>query len=421
MHSPGVLSHSYTLTCSAAFVLGAALITATFTGCGGGHRSAIETFAEGVDGPIVIDATRFGAIADGRTDSTAAFQSAIDEVASRGGGTVIIPPGKRPYLISDALRITTDNVVLEGPGATILMADDALNGEVIDCIEIRGTEDNPVEHVRVEGLTIDANYWNQPGAYNPRGIDVDDARNIVIDEVTITRAFVGLTFGKNTHYCDARDVTITAWHNDAFNASGDGVSGSCSNIRFIRCTAEDAYNGAHGGLPGARNNAWEIEDGAQNITLIDCVVRRCGGDGFAVRNHGGPGPVLTSDVRFERCIAEDVGQYGFKAVGNPAPNTVSGIHLIDCVSDAEAAFHKDIRDLRISGSTFSSEVVVGPVDRSVIRDSSIERLRVWAFDNDGHTEYETDVRLEGVELGSPISIHGDTSRVRTSPMSTAEH
>lgn len=35
----------------------------------------------------------FGAVADGKTDSTAAIQKAIDTCAAQGGGTVIVPAG----------------------------------------------------------------------------------------------------------------------------------------------------------------------------------------------------------------------------------------------------------------------------------------------------------------------------------------
>ena len=50
----------------------------------------------------IVDA---GAIPDGKTLNTKAIQSAIDKLASNGGGTVIIPPGK---FLSGALLLKTE-------------------------------------------------------------------------------------------------------------------------------------------------------------------------------------------------------------------------------------------------------------------------------------------------------------------------
>jgi|GEM_PF-2107732 len=36
----------------------------------------------------------FGAVSDGRTVSTQYIQKAIDDCAGKGGGTVVIPPGR---------------------------------------------------------------------------------------------------------------------------------------------------------------------------------------------------------------------------------------------------------------------------------------------------------------------------------------
>lgn len=62
----------------------------------------------------------YGAIADGTTDCTAAFQAALDQVGSEGGGTVIVPPvlnvSTQSYRLNGTVTIPA-GVVLAGCGA----------------------------------------------------------------------------------------------------------------------------------------------------------------------------------------------------------------------------------------------------------------------------------------------------------------
>jgi hypothetical protein len=356
----------------------------------------------------------FGAQGDGQTDDAPAIQDAIDAV-SESGGVVVFPPSKTPYLIRSGLKIQASNVELRGFLAAIKFADRAMRGQIIDCIEIRGTPDEPIENVKVVGLTIDANYWNQPGSYNPRGIDIDDATNVTIDRVTIDRAFVGLSFGKGVSHSKAADCTVTRWHNDGFNASADGVSGSCHDIRFIRCRAVGSPDERAGGLPGNRNNAWEIEDGTLRVTLIDCVVERCGGNGFAVRNHGGwDSKVDSRQTTMIRCRADGVMGHGFYARGISDTITVSELKLIDCSSDSTCAFIKDIRGLTMRRCQFDGSVTIGPARDVSATLTSFAYLTVWSRTvgdpEDGG--YATSVVLEDCLLGGHLEVYGDAEPIR---------
>lgn len=353
-----------------------------------------------------VTVTEFGAVADGRTDSAQAIQAAIDAVSDTGG-EVVLPASPRAYLVRTGLRIGADGVRLTGPGATIALADGALGGKVIDLIEIRGTPEDPVEGVVVRGLTLDANYWAQPGSYNPRGIDIDHATGVLIDSVRIDRAFVGLCFGLGTRDSEARDCVVTRWYCDAYAVSGDGYSGGSSGIRFVRCVAEDSPDEGHGGLPGNRNNAWEIEDGAYGVEVIDSAVRNAGGNGFAVRNHPTGHPVTTGGVRFVRCRAERVSRLGFHVRGNPS-NTIDGVEVVDCITDSVSVFEKDVRGLVISGSRFDGTVTLGPARSAVIRNSSFTRVRVWSLPVGGVFDgYRSSFVFRGCSFENPVSVFGD--------------
>ncbi len=62
--------------------------------------------------PAAVSVKTFGAVGDGKTDDTAAFQRAIKEAA---GKTIGIPPGR--YLLSDVIEITESGTVLKGSGS----------------------------------------------------------------------------------------------------------------------------------------------------------------------------------------------------------------------------------------------------------------------------------------------------------------
>jgi len=80
--------------------------------------------------PVVVKVTDFGAKGDGATDDTAAFRTAMEAAAKKGGGAVGIPAGN--YNINGILHLKFNGVVLrgEGPAKTILTFGGPLNQAV---------------------------------------------------------------------------------------------------------------------------------------------------------------------------------------------------------------------------------------------------------------------------------------------------
>jgi hypothetical protein len=70
----------------------------------------------------IYDVTKYGAVADGKTDASSAIQAAINDAAILGGGTVFIPAGR--YVLRSPLRISSSNTLLKGAGSgkTVLYA-----------------------------------------------------------------------------------------------------------------------------------------------------------------------------------------------------------------------------------------------------------------------------------------------------------
>ena len=301
-----------------------------------------------------FDATDFGAVADGATDSTQAIQSAIDE-ASAAGGRVLVPPAEAPYLISKTLLIRGSGVEIVGEGATIRFADNAAGEGDPTVILASGSEDNPIRDVAIRGLTVDANFYAQEGAERPRGIEFRFVGGARVTDVTIRRPFVGLDFGRGCVDAEARDVVITDFAEDGFDASGDAneFSGAKTrDIRFINVVARDA--------PRADGNAFEIEDGVENVLVENATVENVAGNGFGLRNHFVEGKEDHSrNVELRNVTVRGTGGQ-FAIYGRCAPregfpdNSYHEMKLTNVETDGAVAFIGPIEDLEITGGSFAA-------------------------------------------------------------------
>ncbi|HEV3027487.1 MAG TPA: PVC-type heme-binding CxxCH protein [Planctomycetota bacterium] len=93
--------------------------------------------ALGVDRPI-LNVVSLGATGDGTTDDSAAFQKAIDRLAT-SGGRILVPWGVKPYRIARPLVVSSDHLEFWGPGAQIEFAGDAtLTASGIRDLSLRG-------------------------------------------------------------------------------------------------------------------------------------------------------------------------------------------------------------------------------------------------------------------------------------------
>ena len=66
--------------------------------------------------------TKYGAVADGKTDSTEAFRKAIDECVRRGGGRVVVPAGE---FLTGAIHLKSNVNLYVSKGATVKFSPDA--------------------------------------------------------------------------------------------------------------------------------------------------------------------------------------------------------------------------------------------------------------------------------------------------------
>jgi len=68
----------------------------------------------------IVSVMGFGAVADGITDNTAAFQAALTEACSFNAATVTVPPsGTSVYRINSTVKLPCHNLAISGQNARI--------------------------------------------------------------------------------------------------------------------------------------------------------------------------------------------------------------------------------------------------------------------------------------------------------------
>lgn len=311
-----------------------------------------------------VDVTDCGAVADGVTDCLPAIQQALKQVRATGGGVVFFPASDKPYLVRGTIQVRGSGTVLSGTGATIKLADGVANGtrqqrtteSQVHVIHIAGTPREPVRKVQLLGLAIDANIYQQADYYNPRAVVTEYVSQILVQDVRIVRAFVGLDFGAGSTHCEARDCVIEDWTEDAFDASGDADKGSgavTTHITFLRCHARHA--------PNSTGNAWEIEDGVRHIRVQDCSVSDVPrGNAFGIRNHWAAGPVdVSRDIELRRVQITAVGgKYGIYSHSAPRDqfprNRLVDVRLYDVHCEAPVLFYGPLERVEIDGGQFGT-------------------------------------------------------------------
>src|SRR5262245_5764958 len=300
--------------------------------------------------------TRYGAVADGVSDSTPGIQAAIDAAARAGGGRVVFPPATAPYLVRDSIRVSSSDIEIQGAGARILLAAGAFNGRIAEVLRVAGTEERPIGRVVVRGLTIDANYFDQVGARGSKAVVFRFVEHSRIEDVAITRAYVGLSLRRSVGM-EARRVTVTDYQEDGFDAGGDAdlVSGGITRgTSFVDVVARDAPRAAVDG------NAFEIEDGVDGVLIQDAVVENVAGSGVGLRNHDtGDHINHSSDVELRNVTLRKVGgAFAVFASARPtaerAVNSYRRVRLINVVAESAVAFWGPLQGIELTGGRYAS-------------------------------------------------------------------
>jgi polygalacturonase len=290
--------------------------------------------------------TRFGAVSDGATDSTAAFAAAIAECNRAGGGRVVVPPGR---FATGAIHLRSNVNLHVSEGATIVFSTDpakylptvltrfegveVMNYSpliyALDCenvavsgsgtldgqagntawwpwkgnTEFGWTTGSPRQNearqklfeMAESGVPVAQRLFGTGGFLRPSFIEPYRCRNVLIEDVRIVNSPMW-----EIHPVLSRNVTVRGVHISTHGPNNDGCNPeSCADVLIESCffdTGDDCI-----AIKSGRNaDGRRIATPSENIIVRNCQMR----DG-----HGGVtvGSEISGGVRnvfAERCTMD---------------------------------------------------------------------------------------------------------------------
>ncbi len=232
--------------------------------------------------------TKYGALADGKTDNTKAIQKTIDAASENGGGMVLVPKGNFVtgvlYLRSNvdlhvdqggSLLATTKRIDY-GPqkASALIVANDVNHVAITGKGVIDGRGDILIKDIyrmlRAGTLKDDEwqkyNDWHQmrPAEDNrPHLIDFKNCRDVIIKNITIKN---GLCWIQDYRNCENMLIdSITVESNTFLNNDGIDLV-DCKNVKL----AHSFFNVADDGIC---LKSHDPKNACENIEIYDCRVR----------------------------------------------------------------------------------------------------------------------------------------------------
>ncbi|MBV9927868.1 MAG: exopolygalacturonase [Acidobacteria bacterium] len=360
--------------------------------------------------------TEFGAIGDGKTLNTERIQSAINQLASKGGGTLVVPKG---VFLTGAIFLKRGVNLHLDEGAVFKGSTERkdypkmrtrIEGHFEEWLPALVNADD-VDHLRIDGSgTLDgsgAPFWDDFWARrkeNPKttNLDVERPRLVLIQNSEDVRVG-GVTFKDsafwNLHLYRCKNVVV-------------------ENVRFqvpdgVRCPSTDGTD----------------IDSCQNVTIRGCTYRV---DDDCIALKGSKGPLAMGDkdsppvehIRVENCTFER--GHGVVTLGSEATVvrdvSVQNIKVVGPINLVRLKLRPDTpqryEDIRYRGVTLDSEAGTimavlpwtqffdlkgQPPPKSVVRNVTLSNVRgrYGSFGtlqgNPGQTEIG-DVTLEDIDV-----------------------
>jgi len=264
--------------------------------------AALNLIAACCAAKTALNVRDFGAQGDGLAKDTAAIQKALDECATNGGGTVLLPEG---IYLTGSLVLGADTTLQLAPRASLVGSADIADYPLVSIRwegEFREGHRALLSASNVANVTLTGGFiFGPPPALshlrNPRGpslIELTGCTNAVLENFTTQYQqlwSVHLLFCKNLV---ARGLTIRT-----VGANGDGLDvDSCDGVTVEHCdinTGDDAIS-----LKSGRGLAAQsLARPTQNVVIRDCRLHSSiyAAIGLGTEMSGG-----VRDVKIQNCV-----------------------------------------------------------------------------------------------------------------------
>lgn len=357
----------------------------------------------------------FGAVGDGKTLNTGRIQSAINQLAAKGGGTLVVPTG---VFLSGAIFLKPGVNLHLGEGAVLKGSTDRkdypkmrtrIEGHFEEWLPALVNADK-VDHLRISGSgTLDgsgAPFWEEFWARlranrGTKNLDVERPRLALIQNSEDVR-ISGVTFKDsgfwNLHLYRCRNVVV---ENARFEVpdgvrcpSTDGTDiDSCQHVTIRGCTyrVDDdciALKGSKGPFALGDRDSPPVE----HVRVVGCTFER----GHGVVTLGSEATVVR-DVLVEKSrVVGPINLVRLK-LRPDTPQRYEGIHYRDITLDSTG------RIFQVQPWTQYFDLKGQPPPKSVVRDVTLSNIKgsYGSFGtlqgNPGQTEI-SDIRLEEIDV-----------------------
>ena len=341
--------------------------------------------AQAVAAGVFEDIRRHGARGDGKTIDSPAINRAIEAAAKRGGGTVVIPPGR--YLCF-TLRLRDNIALVLSAGATIVAADPDMHGAHYDPPENYLEEqfqDFGITHVHnslirgdgvsnvailgpgmLHGLGLDregpGDRWHaRAGWQSAAALGISPRELALRDEKE--RAPIGRA-NKTIGLMNCRNVRLHGF--TILQAGHFGViAHGCTNMQLDGLVIDTDRDGI------------DI-DACRDVRVVNCTVNAPKDDAIVLKSSYALGrAVLCEDILISGCKTSGYAMGSlldgsYRASDYPAPDKLGPLGRIKLGTETNGGF----RNVRISDCicTHSRGILMGIVDGGTLEDVSVSGI-----------------------------------------------